>query len=146
MRRGLWLSLGVLAVMAAGLALWLATRADEPVATAPSGDGALILPSGLEASLQEMIWNQPGEGLTYRFRFLAPAFHDTSDLEQVMEDLEFLCRSFALPKLANTGPLPGRVVISLADKPSEFGTFDPDVVQVFEAFSVSDGACIWEAF
>ena len=84
------------------------------------------------------------------FRFVAEGFAGVGDtdaqLETVLADLVWLCESYALPRLANTGPIPARVVISLADRPSEFGVFDPDVIQVFEAYRPQEGACIWEMF
>jgi len=64
----------------------------------------------------------------------------------VMEDLDWLCVTYALPRLSNIGPQPGRVVISLADRPSEFGVYDPAVIQVFEAYRSEGDTCIWEMF
>ena len=144
MRRKLWFSGGALVLAGAVLALWLGLGAETPDRS-QADTPALVLPSGLEAGFHEMLWNEPGEGLTYRFRFVAPALRSTGDVETVMADLQFLCTGYALPKIADTGPKPGQVIISLADKPSEFGTFNPDVIQVFEAFDVRSGACIWEA-
>lgn len=107
----------------------------------------IVLPSGLQAELQEMLWDRPGGGLVYRFRFVASEFTGADDaFDTAMADLEFLCNSYALPRVAGTGPQPGRIIISLADRPSEFGQFDPDVTQVFEAYTVENGACIWEMF
>ena len=106
----------------------------------------LVLPSGLEASLQEMLWDRPGGGLVYRFRFVAPKFTDAMPFDVLMADLEFLCTTYALERLADIGPQPGRIIVSLADKPSKFGEFDPGVTQVFEAYKVEDGVCIWEMF
>jgi len=54
--------------------------------------------------------------------------------------------TYALPRLSNIGPQPGRVVISLADRPSEFGVYDPAVIQVFEAYRSEVDTCIWEMF
>ena len=109
---------------------------------------ALRLPSGLEARVQEVLTDQPaGGGLTYRFRFVAEGFEGGGEaLETVMTDLEWLCTGYALPRISNIGPQPGRIVISLADRPSEFGVYDPAVTQVFEAFSPLGDACIWEMF
>lgn len=106
----------------------------------------LVLPSGLAVSLQEMLWDRPGGGLVYRFRFVAPEFTDAMPFETLMADLEHLCSTYALQRLADIGPQPGRIIISLADKPSKFGEFDPDVTQVFEAYTIEDGVCIWEMF
>ena len=119
-------------------------------ATTAQQDGTeeerLVLPSGLEAGLHEMLWDRPGQGLTYRFRFVAPGFSGEEDFEKIMADLEYLCTTYAVPRLSNIGPQPSQIVISLADRPSEFGVIDPSVRQVFEAYRVEDGACIWEMF
>ena len=117
-----------------------------PLAPATAED-VVMLPSGLETRLQEMLWDRPGSGLVYRFRFVAEEFApEGADFDVLQEDLAFLCNEFALPKVSNVGPVPGQIIISLADRDSEFGVFDPEVSQVFEAYSVDDGACVWEVF
>lgn len=127
----------------AALALVIAAVAQQGEAK----EERLFLPSGLEAELQEMLWNRPGIGLTYRFRFVAPDFKGgDEDLEALSADLEFLCNDFALSRLSNQGPAPRQVIISLADRNSEFGVADPTVTQVFEAYRVENGVCIWEMF
>ena len=114
---------------------------------AAAQEKALLLPSGLEARLLEVLTDRPGEGLTYRFRFVAEGFTGgEAALETVMGDMDYLCRTYAVERLPGIGPRPSRIVISLADRPSEFGMFDPEVTQVFETYSVQDGACIWEMF
>lgn len=143
MSRGFWLVAGLVVVVGFVAGLTIGRDPQPPAAT--QGEG-IALPSGLRAELQEMIWNRPGQGLTYRFRFVAAGFSETQDVEMVMADLHYLCTNFALDRLANTGPMPGQVIVSLADRPSEFGTFDPDVTQVFEAFRIENGTCIWEVF
>lgn len=108
---------------------------------------ALRLPSGLDARLQEVLTDRPGDGLVYRFRFLAEGFVvGEAVLDAVQQDLAWLCEAYALPRLPAIGPQPSRIVISLSDKPSEFGVYDPDVTQVFESFSVKDGSCHWELY
>ncbi len=132
---------GQAVALSVGLALAQGAAAQEE---------ALPLPSGLIARVQEVLTDRPGLGLTYRFRFVAEGFAGVGDtdsqLETVLADLVWLCESYALPRLASTGPMPAQVVISLADRPSEFGVFDPDVIQVFEAYRPQEGACIWEMF
>lgn len=114
---------------------------------AAAQEEALPLPSGLVAVLQEVLTAEPGEGLTYRFRFVAEGFRGGGeDLDLLATDLAWLCESYALPRLPAIGPRPNRIVISLADRPSQFGVYDPQVIQVFEAFSPRDGACVWEMF
>ena len=116
-------------------------------AVAAEGADSVVLPSGLGAHLQEMLWDRPGGGLVYRFRFVAPEFTaEEVDFDVLRADLEHLCNAFALPRLAAVGPVPSQVIISLADRASEFGVIDPDITQVFEAYSIENGSCIWEVF
>jgi hypothetical protein len=111
---------------------------------------AIKAPSGQVVTLQEVIWNAPGpEGLTTRFRFVAPAIAEaggTVDTETALADMLWLCQNYALPRIAQPGPMPSQIVISLADAPVPFGEARPEVTQLFEAFSLQDGQCIWEAF
>ncbi|MFD1160045.1 DUF6497 family protein [Roseovarius aestuarii] len=130
-----------------GLAAYLASGIVFASALAASEAEQVMLPSGLKTHLQEMLWDRPGGGLVYRFRFVAPEFStEKLDYDLLSSDLEHLCNEFALPRLSNVGPEPGQVIISLADRESEFGVIDPDLNQVFEAYSVENGACIWEVF
>lgn len=120
-----------------------------------AGQGAFAqeeikVPSGQAVTFVDMIRDAPGpEGLTYRFRFLAPAIDRAAGTvtdEQAMDDMADLCSTYVLPRLANLGPTPSQIVISLADRPVDFGTPNPDATQFFEAFSLQDGACVWDGF
>lgn len=127
----------------AALTLWASVAAAQQD---EAKEERLVLPSGLTAQLQEMLWNEPGNGLVYRFRFVAPDLTGQEDFETTMTDLEYLCNSYAVPRLSNIGPQPRQIVISIADRESEFGVIDPDVTQVFEAYRLDQGGCIWEMF
>ncbi|WP_111731904.1 DUF6497 family protein [Roseovarius amoyensis] len=105
--------------------------------------GRVALPSGLEAMLQETIRE---EGPVLRFRYVAAGFDAAAPLDEVAADLEHLCAADAAKRAAAEGMSAARLVVSLADKPSEFGRFNPDVRQVFEAYRLENGICIWEAF
>ena len=111
---------------------------------------AIITPSGLSLTLQDVIWNAPGpEGLTSRFRFIAPAIAPESggvDFEAVSEDMLWLCQTYALPRIAQPGPMPQQIVISLSDVPLPFGEAHPEATQFFEAYSLQDGQCVWDMF
>jgi hypothetical protein len=113
-----------------------------------SGDGmAVAVPSGIAVTLQDVIWNVPGpEGLTLRFRFIAPAIAEGADLDAVSADMQHLCDAFALPRVPEFDPRPEQIVISVAAAPVAFGETAPDVVQFFESFRIEDGACQWELF
>lgn len=115
------------------------------------GDNAPIaVPSGQAVTLQDVIWNEVGpNGLTLRFRFVAPQIArdgGSVDPETASADMMALCNGFALPRIAEIGPQPGQVIISLSDRAVPFGETMPEATQFFEAFSIKDGACIWEMF
>jgi len=130
--RGLW---------AIGLCLALPAIAREE---------AIAVPSGQELHFHEMIWGEPGPaGLTARFRFIAPGIAregGSVDFVQAEPDMAYLCETYALPRLSDMGPQVAQVIISLSDRPVEFGTAMPDATQFFEAYQPENGACIWEGF
>ncbi|GAB4386534.1 DUF6497 family protein [Albidovulum sp.] len=159
-----WLAIAAL-FAALGLGAWLlrggAPRPDAaavpvPAAPAPSPPAAaapeegIVVPSGQTVTHVETIQTAPGaEGLTYRFRFLAPAIArdgGTVDAERVQADLLFLCETYALPRLPAPPLRPRQVIISMADRPVAFGQAAPEATQYFDAYRIEDGACIWEPF
>lgn len=127
----------------AALALWASAAAAQQD---EAKEERLILPSGLEAYLHETLWDERSTGLAYRFRFVAPDLTGQEDFETKMTDLEYLCNSYAVLRMANIGPQPTQIVISIANQESEFGVTDPNVIQIFEAYSLDQGGCIWEMF
>ena len=114
------------------------------------GDVAVAVPSGQLVTLQEVIWNVPGPmGLAIRFRFLAPAIArdgGTVGFEVAAADMLHLCQNYALSRVAEFGPQPGQIIISLSDQALPFGEPAPNATQFFEAYRVESDACIWEAF
>ena len=114
---------------------------------AGAADDLLDVPSGQPVTFQEMLWDRPGGGLIYRFRFVAPEIGaDGRQYEDVEADMHHLCETFAIPRLAQTGPQPSQIVISFGKQATEFGITDPDIIQFFEAYRVEDGTCILEFF
>jgi Family of unknown function (DUF6497) len=108
---------------------------------APSGE-AVPVPSGRAVTFLDVIHNAPGtQGATVRFRFVSP---DLAAGEDASADMEALCNSYALPRTEGNVPQPQQIIIVLADRAVPFGEVSPDAVQFFEAYSVKDGACIWE--
>ncbi len=120
------------------------------VIRASGTDEVIPVPSGQEVRLLDVIWNEPGpEGLTLRFRFLAPRIsRDGGDIpyDTAATDMMHLCTTYVLPRLSDFGPTPAQIVITFADRPVPFGETAPDATQFFEAFSLQDGTCIWEIF
>lgn len=115
------------------------------------GDGlTLPLPSGQVVTLVETIWNTQGPmGLVTRFRFVAPEINpDTGSVgfDVAAQDIAWICQNFALEKVAEFGPLPSQIIVSLEDREVPFGEADPEATQFFEAYRIENGSCIWEAF
>lgn len=114
------------------------------------GDAAITLPSGQVVSLIDVIWNEPGpEGLTTRFRFLAPdiaAEGGRIDFDTAVEDMAHLCQDYALPRVEGNLPPPRQIIITLTDRPVTFGEAAPEATQYFEAYRIEDGLCIWEIY
>ena len=105
------------------------------------------LPSGLEAGLMEgFVEVQPDGERWARFRYVMPALAATADFDLVQQDFIVLCESQALPMMSDAGNQVSQVIVSLRDKPLEFGQSDPGTVQYFETFAIRDGRCIWEEF
>lgn len=77
-----------------------------------------------------------------------PAEPDLLLQDPVHDDIVALCETWVLPRLAEPAPLPGQVIISLADRPTAFGEIDMNAVQLFEAFSIPPDrkTCRWEAW
>lgn len=108
------------------------------------------VPSGQTVTFLDVVHEAPGpDGLTYRFRFVAPAIArvgGTVGSDQALEDMAALCESYALPRLAALGPQPSQIIISLADRAVPFGQPDPEATQFFEAFRPEGSGCVWEGF
>jgi len=110
-------------------------------------DAPVPVPSGQVVTLLDVIHNEPGtEGLTVRYRFLAPAIAPGGavDFEQAAVDMLHLCQTYALPRVVSGGPRPVQIVISFSDAPVEFGAAVPEITQFFEAYSLEGDTCIWE--
>ena len=126
------------------LAIW-STASQALAETAP-----LDLPSGRAVTFLDVVRGAPGPGgLTVRFRFIEPDLRDVIDAtpyDELEADMHFLCETYAVEQISNIGPQPSTVMISISDRPVEFGAQDPDVVQIFEAYRPENGACLWEGF
>ncbi len=131
----------------AGPLLVLATVGATALSVAPGGAGqGFALPgSGLELRLQEIIWDD--EDRIGRFRFVAPGLPEVIDTQDPLDaDMMALCDGFALPLMSGLQPDWQQIVLSLASRPTPFGEYDPEAVQVFEGFEILDGTCVWEEF
>ncbi len=111
----------------------------------PALSEGIPLPSGGAAELQESFWQDDAEmdGDWLRLRFVSPVL---GSWEVAAADLEYLCEMVALPLLTESGRSADVIMVSLADRPSEFGQSDPDLVQFIEAFRPGDGVCTLEGY
>lgn len=113
----------------------------------PGAAAAFDVPSGQDVTFQESFYEEQADGALWaRFRFVMPAIARGGEVgyAEVADDFLHLCDVYVLPGL--DGDLPKQIVISLADRETEFGVPDPAATQFFEAFRVESGACMWEGF
>ena len=114
----------------------------------PAQAESVTVPSGQPVQFIEMLQDAEGsEGLTLRFRFLAPQIArdgGSVGIDAALEDIGSLCADFAAPTVAEMRPVPQQIVISLMDRMVEFGATNPDATQFFEAYRIENGTCIWE--
>ena len=113
-------------------------------------DDDIALPSGQTVTLIETLANIPGsDGLAMRYRFLAPQIArkgGTVDADTAGKDMEWLCNTYALPRLPKDGPQPVEIIISMSDINVPFGEDHPEATQFFNSYSIADGTCEWEMF
>ena len=110
------------------------------------GAWAMDVPSGQPVTLQEVLVDALGQEPWLRFRFVAPQIGAQAlAYDVVAEDMAHLCTALALPYMAEYALTGDMIVVSLADRETEFGQSDPDVTQFFEAYRPVDNTCIWEA-
>ena len=112
-----------------------------------SGGEAVVVPSGMTVTLIDVISGAPGpDGAVVRFRFLAPDIATGVEFPSAAADMEFLCRTYALPRVQDNVPAPTQIIVSLSDRAVTFGEADDDATQFFEAYRIEDGDCVWDAF
>jgi hypothetical protein len=107
------------------------------------------VPSGQAIDLLEVLIDEVDAEVWIRFRFLAPQIgkgRDGLDFAAVESDFPHLCAQVVLPYLQEFDLQPDVVVISMFDRPVEFGASDAEATQFIEAFRVSEGFCAWEVF
>jgi hypothetical protein len=126
---------------------WACVAVLAAVPVCASAGAEVALPSGMEAALLEGFVEVQPDGVRWgRFRYVMPGLADGVAFERVQQDFAALCDATALPMLQAAGEEVAFVMVSLMDKPLEFGQSDPGTVQFFEMFTIRDGRCIWEDF
>ncbi|WP_270729318.1 DUF6497 family protein [Shimia sp. Alg240-R146] len=130
----------LIASAALGGTLWSA-------ATAGALEETPAVPSGNEIRLQEIIFEtRQDSSQVARFRYVMPLIRQGLEFHQIEDDFFHLCIGVAVPYLAVEAKEVDQVIISMADRETEFGVTTTLATQFFEAFSIENGACIWEGF
>ena len=105
------------------------------------------VPSGNDIQLQEILYETRNDASRVaRFRYVMPLIRQGVGFSEIEQDFFHLCIGVAVPYLAIQGETVDQVIISMADRETEFGVMTSLATQFFEAFSVKDGTCIWEGF
>ncbi|GAA6174727.1 DUF6497 family protein [Sulfitobacter pacificus] len=108
---------------------------------------ATDVPSGQPVDLHEVLVDAVDSETWLRFRFIAPDIARADggvDYDLAADDMMHLCTALALPYSEEYALAGDIIVISLADRVTEFGVPDPEATQIFEAFRPVDNTCIWE--
>ncbi|MCB1312848.1 MAG: hypothetical protein KDK29_13685 [Sedimentitalea sp.] len=95
-----------------------------------------------------LVDDSPGETWV-RFRFVAPQIAregGTVSFDVASADMDHLCETLVLPYLAEYQLEAARVVLSLSDRPVEFGASSPEATQFFQSYNIDGDACVWEPF
>ncbi|WP_428539698.1 DUF6497 family protein [Profundibacter sp.] len=118
-------------------------------AAGPLLAGAIDVPSGQPITFQDVIWEAEGGENTFRFRYITPEISrdgGSVEFDQAEGDMRYLCEHSALPALIEQERDVDHIVISLSDRPVEFGKADPAATQFFDSYSPQGNNCIWEGF
>lgn len=102
-----------------------------------SGDGSAT-------TLFEAVWEEAE--LRLRLRFQRVDLAETVDFGRLESEMAVLCRDIGLPLVAAEGWPVEEIVVSFAERPLPVGVFDPEIMQVFEAYRIAGDDCIWEEF
>ncbi|WP_370401889.1 DUF6497 family protein [Sulfitobacter sp. JB4-11] len=108
---------------------------------------AVDVPSGQAVTLHEVLIDEVGTEAWVRFRFVTPGIAregGTVDYDTAAQDMDHLCESLAIPYIGEFALMADVIVISLADRITEFGVADPDATQFIEAYRAEGDTCSWE--
>jgi len=97
--------------------------------------------------LHEVLVDQVGTQTWLRFRYVVPEIAregGTVSFTEAEPHMAHLCAAFAVPYTREHALTGDVIVISFADRETEFGVPDPDATQFFEAYRIENDACIWE--
>lgn len=124
------------------------------IQTALFGLIALALPAQAEegttrlnSTLHEVLIDTVDDKPWLRFRYITPEISretGTLSFAQAEPHMAHLCVTQALPYMAEHNLTADVIIISFADRITEFGVPDPQATQFFEAYRIKNQTCIWE--
>lgn len=131
-------------------AIWAVFTSIISSVIAQQAAASIAVPSAADVTLIEVLEDATDpDAIVFRARYLMPAIaRDSGTLgyDDVSADFAALCETHALPLIRDDGYAPAQIVVSVADRVTEFGVPDPEATQFFEAFTIEGDRCIWEAF
>ena len=100
----------------------------------------ITIPGAEEAADAELVRPLPEDDGEF-----VPAAPDVVFKDPIHDDIVWICSNIALPEALKSAKRPEQIVISLADRQSAFGSYDPNVLQIFESFSIptDKDLCEW---
>lgn len=104
----------------------------------------IAVPSGQDIQLAERRLEHGSDGLLVRLRYIAPDL-DGLAFDAAAQDMDHLCAAFVADP-SDLDAVPDRIIVSLSQRPIDFGATDASVTQYFEVYSVQEGSCQVELF
>lgn len=105
----------------------------------------VTVPSGQDVRFAERIYEIGPDGVTIRYRFVAPSLSE-QEFDASASDMDHLCAEFSGREEVDFSDIQHRIVVSLSEKAVAFGTTDANITQYFEVYSIEGGACHVELF
>ena len=101
---------------------------------------------GTEEAADEMITSILADEQNADGRDALPPAPESLFREPVHDDIIWLCDHHILPEVSKTAQETGQIVVSVADRESEFGSYEPDTLQLFEVFGLAAdrSRCEWK--
>jgi len=108
-------------------------------------DGTHTLPSGRTAELCDILpETQPFTSNRWLIvRMVVPEL-PAAGIESSHADHDWVCGELGLPDADTRSPEPARIIVQLMAEPFVRGEPAPGITQSIEAYTLQNGACMWE--
>lgn len=118
------------------------------VSNVVAAQSLLDVPSGHNVTLHEALTDTLPDGQNVlRLRYIIRELGgEGAGYADVADDFQHLCNLQGIAIQQNEKLTLSQIIVSFANKETEFGVPNPDATQYFEAFSIENDTCIWEGF